>query len=90
MASQKQQLTLCSFKGYDDKRQEFLNKLFYVSGTYNSVQDFANLSKEMEKKETGKANRIFYFAIPPSVFVDVGKAIKQAAMSKVKYKQNRE
>lgn len=70
------------FKGYENKRQEFLNKVFYVSGAYNSEADFANLSKVVEKTESGKANRIFYYAIPPSVFVDVSKAIKASAMSK--------
>ena len=30
-----------------------------------------------------QANRVFYMAIPPTIFVDVGKGIQPAAMSKV-------
>jgi glucose-6-phosphate 1-dehydrogenase len=76
-------LTFYSFKGGDDQREAFLSKLHYVAGSYNSFEDFANLSKVLEQSEKGKATRIFYFAIPPSIFVDVAKAIKSSAMSKV-------
>jgi len=73
-----------SFKGWNDKRDAFLSKCFYVSGQYNSTDSFKALAAEMEKKEKSfkVAHRIFYFAIPPSIFVDVAKCVKSTSMAK--------
>jgi len=73
-----------NFKGWEDKKEEFLSRCFYHHGQYNSADDFAKLSQELDKKETTfqKAHRIFYFAIPPTLFVDVSRAAHQSAMAK--------
>jgi len=56
---------------------------FYFSGQYGSKEAFGELHKEILQREVGKlGHRMFYFAIPPSIFVDVGKAVKSSAMSK--------
>lgn len=67
-------------KGNDEKKQQFLDRCFYVNGQYDSAQDFEKLDKfvvSLEGELLG--NRIFYLAIPPNVFVDVAKAIHSSA-----------
>jgi glucose-6-phosphate 1-dehydrogenase len=71
-----------NFKGDESKKKAFSSNLFYVAGSYSSAQDFALLDAQMTKHEAGRAaTRVFYFAIPPSIFVDVAKAVKASAMS---------
>jgi len=72
-----------SFKGWDDKKQSFLSKMHYHSGGYDNHQSFVELD-ELIKKTGSPSNdhRMFYMAIPPSIFVAVAKSIKVAAMSK--------
>ena len=64
--------------GTEEQKDEFLNLCMYRNGAYDSTEDVANVFKELESREddlfAGKANRLFYFAIPPSVFVPIGKA----------------
>ncbi|DAZ93048.1 TPA: hypothetical protein N0F65_009796 [Lagenidium giganteum] len=71
-------------KGQEAKA-EFLQKCIYRAGKYDSADDVAKVSHEMEQLEaaTGKEifNRLFYFAIPPSVFVPIGTSIKKAALT---------
>jgi len=60
---------------------EFLKRCFYVSGQYNSSDSFLDLYQIMKREEIGdNVNRMFYLAIPPSVFIDVGKAIGEAGL----------
>ena len=68
------------------KKAEFLSKLFYHAGQYDSADDFAALTKQLEERERkigdGKAaNRIFYFAIPPNVFIPTARSIRAASLS---------
>jgi glucose-6-phosphate 1-dehydrogenase len=73
-------------KAPEDKVNAFLDQLYYFSGQYDSAESFAGLDKvikEKEQKSESKVgNRIFYMAIPPSVFLDASKAIQPAAMSR--------
>lgn len=77
------------------KKEEFLSRCFYHAGAYDSPSDFKAFAAELDEREqkslpAGRtlgsdgsvANRIFYFAIPPTLFVKVGKGIQPAAMSK--------
>jgi len=72
----------------DPLSQQFLKLCSYQKGSYNSVDDFNLLEKritEMEEDDTGdkgKCNRLFYYAIPPSLFEGVSRCLKLAAMSK--------
>jgi len=67
---------------------EFLERCHYFRGEYNSAQAFAQLTQILHEKETAlvpdaqRANRIFYMAIPPSIFLDVAKALQPAGLSK--------
>lgn len=66
-------------KLHDSKTLDsFLNACVYRKGGYGNAEDMANVVTEIEKREKAatKANRVYYFAIPPFVFVDVAAAIK--------------
>ncbi|XP_077995256.1 glucose-6-phosphate 1-dehydrogenase-like [Glandiceps talaboti] len=69
-----------------DNEKEKLDAFFkvnsYVSGAYNDKAAFENLNSELNKIEKGqKANRLFYLALPPSVFADVTTHLKATCMS---------
>ena len=61
--------------------KEFLKLCTYVSGQYDSDPSFVNLESVLQKIESGyegKArNRVFYMALPPSVFVPVAQHLKR-------------
>ena len=63
------------------KVDEFLGDCTYISGQYDSDEDFQNLTKhleEIEKKYSGdEVNRVFYMALPPSVFTIVAEKLKK-------------
>ncbi|CAK5181008.1 unnamed protein product [Aphanomyces euteiches] len=67
------------------KKLQFLQMCTYRQGGYDSVADVGKVSTELRalEKSTGLSvhNRLFYFAIPPNVFVPAGSAIKGAALS---------
>lgn len=62
------------------KLDEFKKLSTYVAGGYEDAESFINLTKHLEAIEKGHVtrdvNRVFYLALPPSVFVSVGKNIK--------------
>jgi len=54
----------------------------YVHGNYDVRRDFELLNQELCKKEkNAAANRIFYLALPPSVFEPVSTNIKMTCMA---------
>ncbi|GAB0493458.1 hypothetical protein MMPV_004740 [Pyropia vietnamensis] len=73
-------------KGEEDRIDAFLSKVIYRRGQYDSAEDVKGVFAEMEEREQADgqevANRLFYFAVPPSVFADIGSAIKEGALSK--------
>eukprot|EP01114_Cavostelium_apophysatum_P022206 TRINITY_DN7963_c0_g1_i1.p1 TRINITY_DN7963_c0_g1~~TRINITY_DN7963_c0_g1_i1.p1 ORF type:complete len:535 (-),score=136.76 TRINITY_DN7963_c0_g1_i1:182-1786(-) len=71
-----------NFKEWKDKQSGFLDHCFYFSGQYDAVESFHKLSQYLAEKEKGKkAHRIFYFAVPSSVFVEAAQGIKAGAVS---------
>lgn len=60
-----------SFKGFSS----------YVSGGYEDSESFDNLNRYLEeiesKYQSKERNRIFYLALPPSVFIPVAKNLKE-------------
>ncbi|CAM9787692.1 unnamed protein product, partial [Phaeothamnion confervicola] len=68
--------------------EEFLSRVTYHHGSdYGDLEALKALAGALEKKEAaqladgaggGEANRIYYFAIPPNVFLETAAAIKQA------------
>ncbi|EEH19267.1 glucose-6-phosphate 1-dehydrogenase [Paracoccidioides brasiliensis Pb03] len=57
----------------------FCNICTYVSGQYDQDDSFVTLNKHLEDLEKGKKeqNRIFYMALPPSVFITVSQHLKK-------------
>ncbi|XP_002735158.1 glucose-6-phosphate 1-dehydrogenase-like, partial [Saccoglossus kowalevskii] len=65
------------------KLDTFFSLNYYVQGSYNGKSDFENLNTLLNKIEKNqKSNRLFYLALPPSVFMDVTSNIKASCMSK--------
>ncbi|XP_016190242.1 glucose-6-phosphate 1-dehydrogenase, cytoplasmic isoform [Arachis ipaensis] len=76
-----------SAKQLDDV-SDFLNLIKYVSGSYDSEEGFRLLDKEISEHEYSKnsaeglSRRLFYLALPPSVYPSVCKMIKTCCMNK--------
>lgn len=66
-------------KGEEAKLEEFFKLNSYVSGKYDVKDDFIRLNNAIEEK--GKSNRLFYMALPPSVFEVVTTNIKNCCMA---------
>eukprot|EP00049_Salpingoeca_infusionum_P007147 m.116164 g.116164 ORF g.116164 m.116164 type:complete len:739 (-) comp13597_c3_seq1:346-2562(-) len=64
----------------------FCDALEYVSGTYDEPESYAGLDTYIERRvvESGKkfSNRVFYLALPPSVFKPVTTNLKAKCMTK--------
>lgn len=64
--------------------QSFSASLFYKSINYDDISSFISLAeylKSLDKKSNTPANRIFYLAIPPSIYKTVAKMIGQAGLA---------
>lgn len=69
-----------------EKLEQFKQASTYVSGGYEDGPSFANLNThilELEEQFSGnERNRLFYLALPPSVFIPVAKNLKENCYSK--------
>jgi glucose-6-phosphate 1-dehydrogenase len=64
-----------------ERMDEFLARCFYVAGQYNSRDAFLDLYQAMRREEVDEhVNRVFYLAIPPSIFLDVAHALGGAGL----------
>ena len=64
-----------------ERTNEFLESCHYVSGRYGAPDSFLDLYQTMKSIEpTHGTSRIFYLAIPPSVFLDAAHAIGSAGL----------
>jgi len=63
------------------KMEEFLPKCRYVSGKYDVPEDFEHLNTQVSafEKNHKVANRMFYLAVPPSVFQPAATNIDKCA-----------
>lgn len=70
----------------DDKVDEFLKMLSYVSGPYDEDHGYETLRENIvayeKKNRVTKPQRLFYLALPPSVFASVCEKIKNLVYSK--------
>ena len=60
--------------GFDFTEEEwniFAPNLHYRSGNYSDLKDFHALASYLEGLEGGEANRLFYMALPPSLFPSI-------------------
>ena len=59
------------FAGYEFSDEEwnvFAPNLRYVKGKYTEAGDFQKLAEQLTASEEGDANRLFYMALPPTLF----------------------
>jgi glucose-6-phosphate 1-dehydrogenase len=62
---------MTQFANYDISEQEwglFASRLHYLQGKYNEKASFEQLAKRLPDLEGGDANRLYYLAVPPSLF----------------------
>ena len=52
----------------DEEWNVFAPNLHYLSGKYTEASDFQKLSETLTGLENGEANRLFYMALPPTLF----------------------
>jgi glucose-6-phosphate 1-dehydrogenase len=61
----------------------FSQKISYLAGAYDSQSDFEQLDRFLADIEGDHgANRLFYLAVPPSVFAPVAHAFQPVCFSK--------
>ncbi|XP_077696681.1 glucose-6-phosphate 1-dehydrogenase isoform X2 [Eretmochelys imbricata] len=64
-----------------EKLEEFFARNSYMSGTYDDSTSFRRLNTHLDALHNGdKANRLFYLALPPSVYEHVTRNIKECCM----------
>ncbi|KMZ58192.1 glucose-6-phosphate dehydrogenase [Zostera marina] len=76
-------------KGKDEKSEDassFLQLIKYVSGSYDSEDGFQALDGEIFEHESlmncgTNSRRLFYLALPPSVYLSVCKMIRNCCMN---------
>ncbi|KAG7131059.1 Glucose-6-phosphate 1-dehydrogenase like protein [Verticillium longisporum] len=66
-------------KEIEQQLNDFCNLCTYVSGQYDKDESFLALNDHLEKLESGKpeTHRLFYMALPPSVFTIVSQHLKK-------------
>lgn len=66
-------------KELEKQLEEFCGYCTYVSGQYDKDESFVELEKHLQEIEKGRKenNRIFYMALPPSVFITVSQHLKR-------------
>ncbi|MQM11132.1 hypothetical protein Taro_044036 [Colocasia esculenta] len=73
--------------GESEQLLKFLQLIKYVSGSYDQEEGFLLLNKEISQHESsrnsvaGTSRRLFYLALPPSVYPSVCKMIRQCCMN---------
>lgn len=60
----------------EDKIASFLSKCRYESGGYDDESTMRKISNLISKEQGSEENKLFYFALPPQVFIKTGKAVK--------------
>lgn len=71
-------------KEIEEQLAGFCNVCTYIAGQYDQDSSFIELNKHLEKLEQGhkEQNRVFYMALPPSVFITVSEHLKKVCYSK--------
>jgi glucose-6-phosphate 1-dehydrogenase len=71
-------------KDMEEQLAEFCNFCTYVSGQYDQDESFVKLREHLEELEKGRkeTNRVFYMALPPSVFIPVSQHLKKICYPK--------
>eukprot|EP00760_Papus_ankaliazontas_P030223 PhM_4_TR4670/c0_g1_i1/m.35745/K00036/G6PD, zwf; glucose-6-phosphate 1-dehydrogenase len=62
---------------HHESMEAFSRNIDFVSGSYDKDEDFQKLDQVLREREGGPANRIFYLALPPTIFVSAATGIKK-------------
>jgi len=60
-----------SFKFSDEEWGLFSKDLYYQQGRYTDLADFKKLGERLSAIEGGSADRLYYMAIPPTIFPNI-------------------
>ena len=64
-----------------EEMEAFLARCHYVTGEYGSTDSILDLYQRMRQLEPrGKVNRLYYLAIPPSIFVTTAESLGNAGL----------
>lgn len=71
-------------KDSEEQLGQFEKMCSYVNGQYDQDESFEALDKQLAELEKGQTqnNRIFYMALPPSVFIPVSQHLKKCCYPK--------
>ncbi|KAI8825792.1 glucose-6-phosphate dehydrogenase [Fimicolochytrium jonesii] len=76
-------------KTSNDEEKSFLTKFLgrctYVSGKYDDAESFKKLNEavdNIQKNASGAKHRVFYMALPPSVFIPASEGLRQHVYAK--------
>ena len=66
-------------KDMEQQLQDFCSLCTYIAGQYDKDESFVELLNHLEELEKGReeSNRVFYMALPPSVFITVSQHLKK-------------
>jgi glucose-6-phosphate 1-dehydrogenase len=66
-------------KDMEEQLEKFCSFCTYISGQYDKDESFIALREHCEELEAGRkeTNRVFYMALPPSVFIPVSQHLKK-------------
>src|SRR5436189_5935807 len=66
-------------KEIEEQLEGFCSFCTYIPGQYDQDGPFIQLNEHLEQLEKGKKeqNRVFYMALPPSVFISVSHHLKK-------------
>ena len=66
-----------------EKYEKFWALNTYVAGSYDTAAHFQALDKHIEGLgKNGQVNRLFYLALPPTVYASVSSMVKKNCMAK--------
>lgn len=65
----------------DIKVGQFLKRCHYHTGQYTAADDFRALGRRLESLNGPYASMLMYMAIPPSVFLETARSIRQAGLA---------
>lgn len=65
----------------EEQLAQFCELCSYISGQYDQDESFVKLRKHIEEleheRQGDETNRVFYMALPPSVFITVSQHLKK-------------
>jgi glucose-6-phosphate 1-dehydrogenase len=66
-------------KDVEEQLEAFCEACTYISGQYDQDGPFQQLDQHLEEyeKDRKEGNRVFYMALPPSVFITVSRHLKK-------------